>query len=153
MDISLFLYSLFQITVMAAAIAYLLQYVRKFFSERAMLVWLLIFSLNPIVLMYSHLMTKDTIFAVLFALFGIKYYEYIKNKEVLYSKKWAISFLAITILCSLFRNNFFYAAIISFVALLCVKKDKRLLKTVAIYLCIYFAYSSILIRKILRPDK
>ena len=130
---------------MAAAIAYLLQKVRKYFSEYAMLIWLTIFSLNPIILMYSHLVTKDTIFAVLFALFGIKYYEYIRDKEVLGNKKWLISFLAITILCSLFRNNFFYAAIISFVTLLCFRRDKKLFKPVIIYLCIYFAYSSILI--------
>lgn len=145
LDAGIFIYSLFQITVMAAAIAYLLQYVRKYFTDRGMLNWLILFAFNPIVLMYSELMTKDTIFAVLFALFGIKFYEYIKDNAVLHDKKWVISFLIITLLCSFFRNNFFYIAVLTFVALLIVKREKVLLKIVAVYLCIFFAYSSILI--------
>lgn len=145
LDVGIFLYSLFQITVMAFATAYLLKYIHKFFSDKGVLNWLLLFSLNPIVLMYTSLMTKDTLFAVFFALFGIKFYEYIKDSTVMKNKKWFFSFITITVLCSLFRNNFFYAALLTFVVLLITRKDKGLLKAVAIYLCVCFVYSSVLV--------
>lgn len=145
LDVGIFLYGLFQITVMALAVAYLLKYIHKYFSDRGVLNWLLLFSLNPIVLMYTSLMTKDTLFAVFFALFGIKFYEYIKDSTVMKNKKWCISFITFTVLCSLFRNNFFYAVLLTFVVLLITRKDKALLKAVAIYLCVYFAYSSVLV--------
>lgn len=145
LDLGIFFYSLFQIILMALGIAYLLKYVRKYFTDRWMLAWLLVFSLNPIVLMYSSLMTKDTLFAVLFALFGIKFFEYIKDENLLRDKKWVTSFLIVTVLCSIFRNNFFYAAFLTFVILLIVKKDKRLLSLFAIYFCIYGLYTYVLI--------
>lgn len=145
LDVGMFLYALLQITIMALAIARLLVYVHKYFSNRGILAWLFIFSLNPIVLMYTGLMVKDTLFAVLFMLFGIKFYEYIKENTVMQNKKWTASFLVITILCSFFRNNFFYAAFLTFLTLLIRKKDKTLFKTFAIYLCIYFMYTSVLI--------
>ena len=145
LDAGMFIYGLLQITMMALGIAYLLKYAHKFFTNRWMLAWLLIFSLNPIILMYSALMTKDTLFAVFFALFALKFYEYIQDNTITKNKAWAISFIAITLLCSLFRNNFFYAALLSFIILLIVKKDKRFFAIFAIYMCIYCAYTYVLV--------
>lgn len=141
-----FLYSLTQIVCMAAIIAYILNYIQKYITAKTLKFWTVIFAFNPIVLMYSILMTKDTIFACLFGLFAIKMYEYAKDNTVIKNKKWWVSFLSILLITSIFRNNFMYVAVITLLCLLVRHAHKKqIIALISVYLCVYFAYSAVLI--------
>lgn len=146
LDFGMFLHVWAQCLGMAALIAYILHYVQAHIPSKAVRFWSVVFALNPIVLMYSILITKDTIFACLFAIFAIRMYEYAKNHDVIKQKKWWFSFLAITLAASMFRNNFMYAAAISLIYIVIRHTNKKyMVGLLATYLCIFFAYSSILI--------
>lgn len=146
LDFGIFLHVWTQCLVMAALIAYILRYVQAYIPSKAMRFWSIVFAINPIVLMYSILITKDTIFACLFAIFAIRMYEYAKNHDVIKQKKWWFSFLLVLLAASIFRNNFMYAAVLSLLYI-CIRhaNKKYMIGLLVTYLCIFFSYSSVLI--------
>lgn len=145
LDFGIFLYSLIQITCVAAGIAYMLKKIRPVFGDVGMMLWLALFSLHPIILMYVILMTKDTIFAVLLLVFAIKLYEYIKDPNVIKNWRWILPFSATLILTSLFRNNFLYAAVIAFLIITIVRKDIRLAGICAGCLSVCIVFTGIIV--------
>jgi len=137
-------YSVIQMVLMSAALAYLMMYIlRKMCNTKTMLAVLIIYyMLNPIIAIFSFEMTKDSYFMMAYVLFSVGLYSYIEAPEEYRKHPLKCVSFAMTILFSmLFRHNAFYVMIVLMIMLLIFwgKKYGRLLLTVifAAAICVY----------------
>lgn len=147
MNLGIFLYSLFQITLVSLTFSYILYFLSK---EKVPLLFriisLLFFMVHPINVVYSFTLWKDILFSMSFALFVIFIYYLSNDKDYFKSKKNIILFSLLSLLVMYFRNNGVYVVIISFIILYIYlrKKNTKILQ-IFLGIILTFFISKILI--------
>ena len=146
LDAGIFLYILIQFLSIAFAVAYLLKVIRPYMGSRGTFVFLLIFALNPFFGIFSILMTKDIYFCVFFILYGIKYFELIKEPKKINDKRFFVSFLLISVLLPILRRNAFVSILItSLFMFIYIQRKRTVLLYTSLFIMLFFAYSNVLL--------
>ncbi len=146
--LGVFLYSLFQMTIMALIFSYSVKYI----EERTKKKWLrnislAFYAIFPFNQLFPLMTTKDTLFAGIVLIFIIKLNQILEKKP---SKLDYIFMILISVLMLTFRNNAVYAIIISvpFVILIMINNKKKLLNILVscvIIILIYQIFNNFLI--------
>lgn len=138
---ALVIYSLFQMTLLAVSLTYLL----NFFIKKKMNNWLILacalfFCLNPTIALFSFIPTKDVLFAICLVFFTTELCKFVSEKDR-YTKNifCNIRFIVAGVLCCLLRNNMIYALIPA--SLIIIIMFRRYRKNFLIWVsCIIFLY-------------
>ena len=141
--LGMLLFSLFQMTLMAAIFAYAVKFIEKETNKKYLRnISLIIYSLFPYNQLFPMMTTKDVVFAGFTLLFIINLYKmfYKKYKVLNY-----ISLIFITVMMLLFRNNAVYALIvlIPFAIIILIKNKKQLKNFLVIILISVIIYQLI----------
>lgn len=133
--IGMLLYSILQMTIMAAIFSYTI----KFIEEQTNKKWLrnislAFFATFPIIPLFSIMTTKDVLFAGFMLLFVINLYKIYEGKNKISDY---IFFIIMSTLMILFRNNAIYAilVLIPFIILI-LRKNKKTMKVMVILISI-----------------
>lgn len=139
-DTGMFLFSIFQMTIMAGIFSYSV----KFVEEKTNRKWLrniciLFYAIFPINQLFPIMTTKDVLFAGFTLLFIINLYKIYEGK---YNKINYIYMIITSALMTLFRNNAIYALIVSipFIVLILIKDKNKLKKMTIWIICILITY-------------
>ena len=141
-NLGVFLYSLFQISVVSFVFSFILYFMHKQkIPVIFRIVTLLFFAFHPINIFYSISLWKDILFSMCFAIFTILIYYLSTNKEYFSNKKNIILFMIISILLMYLRNNGMYIVIITFIVLSIIyrKNIKKYLPIFLSIIVIFFA--------------
>ena len=136
------LFTIFQMFVMAAIFAYTIVFLyKRKVPKFALILTLLFYALLPLHAVYSITMWKDIIFGGLLLLLTIeviKFVELSKQKEIKF--KELTSFMIVSLLCALFRNNAIYMFIILSIVTYVIFKTHRkvILKSFGLVIVSYF---------------
>lgn len=146
LDAGIFIFCLVQYIFVAFVVSLMFKFANPYLGNKWTLIFVVIFSLNPIFGTYAILMTKDTYFCILFILYIIKYFELLMSPSRIKDKKFFLQFLLLTIGVLLFRNNAIYSLIITWLILiLFLKQKKRLILYGILFFAFYLGYSNILL--------
>lgn len=134
----LLVYSLLQMVIMAGAFSYGYVFLRKRRVNRYLCYfYVLCVAFYPTHGMLAVSITKDSIYAVLVMLFTIWVYEAVtgfKRQEKNLSLKWIVSYLVITVLLLLFRNNSIYAWVLFLIFYaITMRKDSNYKKLMGVH--------------------
>ena len=135
-NLGLFIYSIIQIIVLASTLSYTIKFLKdNKIENNYLLLMLLVYSLVPVFPFYSMSAVKDVIFGSLIILYIIFLYRIIKSDDL--KIKDYLLLIILTILIILFRNNGIHVLVLSFPALLFMKKKfKYKFKLLCIFLII-----------------
>ena len=135
-NLGLFLYSIIQIIVLASTLSYTIKFLKdNKIKNNYLILMLLVYSLVPVFPFYSMSAVKDVIFGSLIILYIIFLYRIIKSDDL--KIKDYLLLILLTILIILFRNNGIHVLVLSFPALLFMKKKfKYKFKLLCIFLII-----------------
>ncbi len=148
-NISLAVYSVFQMLVTSAIYSFSIYYMlKRNIPKRVIILSVIYFALNPVMAMYSITVWKDILFSASILLYTIGIYELITNaKNALNSKKYII-FLAISIISTMiFKHNGFYIVVLSapIVIILLRKYWKKLTVIYVSIIIIYYIFNNVLL--------
>lgn len=110
----LIIYSIMQMLIISFVFARLIKLlIDKKVNNKLILLSILFLSVNPVISIFSMIMTKDALFGALFVLFIIEVVKLVKQPKQYIDKpiNW-ISYCLIGALTGLFRNNAIYAIIL-----------------------------------------
>ncbi len=139
-NIGVFLYSLFQISLVSLLFSYVLHLMSKHKVPIIIrIISLMFFAFHPINIFYSISLWKDIFFSLSFALFSIIIYYYSNNKDYFKSKKNIILFIIISLLVMYLRNNGVYVVIITLIILFIMNRSNYK-KLLPIFLSIIFVF-------------
>ena len=117
-NLGVFLYMLFQISLMPFVFSYVLKFMAKHkVSMVIRILSLLFFMLHPINVIYSICLWKDIFFSLSFVIFSILINNLTKDNDYFMNKKNIIIFIIISLLVMYLRNNGLYVVFITFVVL------------------------------------
>ncbi len=142
-EMGMFLYSVLQMAFMAFVFV---RIARKVAEESSALVSLLMvfgFALIPYHMLFSMSSTKDVIFAGLFALTALKFYDIVRFPEAFFHSKWQMAqYVILTFLMCAFRNNGIYAFCCTVpVFFICYRREwKRVLVLTLAVFCVWGIY-------------
>ena len=143
----LVLYSLIQMLFLSFVFAYLIKFLIDYkINNWIILLSILFFSINPVIAIFSMIMTKDIYFSGFFVLFIIQIIKMVTNpKEYFYSIKNIIIIITIVLLMCLFRNNAIYIFLLFAPILLIIYRKywKRIIIIVLIPIILYFTITSV----------
>lgn len=147
-NLGLFLYSIIQILVLSSTLSYTIKFLKdNKIKNNYLLLMLLVYSLVPVFPFYSMSAVKDVIFGSLIILYIIFLYRIIKSEDL--KIKDILLLIGLLILIILFRNNGIHVIVLSFPALLFLKKKiKFKCKLLAIFLIIIgfnYSYNNIIL--------
>lgn len=138
---ALVIYSLLQMTLLAVALTYLLNFlIKKKINNWIILICALFFCLNPTIALFSFIPTKDVFFAICLVFFTTELCRFVSEKDS-YTKNifCNIRFIVAAVLCCLLRNNMIYALIPA--TLITIIIFKRYWKNILLWLsCITVIY-------------
>lgn len=138
----MFLFSIFQMTFMAAVFSYAVGFIEKETNNKLLRnISIIFYALFPYNQLFSMITTKDVIFAGLFMLFNIKLYKML-SENTKYKKILLLIMIGVLMLLS--RNNVIYTLIVSLPFLLLVlRKDKfKIIKVLSTFLIIIVIYKT-----------
>lgn len=148
-NLGVFLYLLFQITLVSLVFSYILYFMAK---QKVPVIFrliaLLFFAFHPINIFYSISVWKDVFFSLCFAIFSILIYYYSNDEKYFDSKKNIIIFSIVSILLMYLRNNGIYVVIISLIILFILnrKNYKKLLPIFIGIIVVFFSSRMILFK-------
>lgn len=147
-NIGYFFYTLLQMLISAATIAYSISYMTK---KQAPL-WfrmgvLIYYSIVPAFVNWAILGTKDTLFSCMMLLYIIILLEMLENESVFHNYKRMILLFFILLACSLLRNNGIHIILLSFPLLTLIQKKylKHIILVVTGVYIIYFGFHHVLL--------
>ena len=121
-NLGLFLYSLIQVAILAATLAYTIKFLKeRGINEGYLMLMLGVYSFVPVFPLYGMSVVKDTIFGCLVILYGMKLYWLVKSETIL--RKEILTTVAIMIGMILLRNNGIHVILLSLPLLLLTKKE------------------------------
>ena len=146
---AILVYSVIQMIIFSFALTNLI----KLFIDKKVNNWIiffsiLFFSINPIIGIFSFIMTKDVLFTAFLILFITETVKMIDNPSLYLSKKLNIAlYVFYTIMTILFRNNAIYAMTIFIPILIYVLKDyyKQLIILFLIPLVLFMGFNKIVL--------
>lgn len=122
---ALVVYSILQMLIMAACLAYVLYFfANKKVHTIFLTIALVFFCLNPVIAIFSFIPTKDVLFSGALILFSVELLSLINMPKF----RWgcAIRFVLFGLLSCLLRNNMIYALVAAFVFTLIILKKCRI---------------------------
>ncbi len=145
---NLFFYSLFQSVLMALIFSKTIVYLnKKNFSKTLNLIFLLIYMFLPTHVIMAITTTKDVLFSGIFMLAIMKFIDIVESYGLsLKSKKNLIFIIIILFLLLIFRNNMYYALVVSipFMILIFRNSLKKIFIIFLASLTLFFSYNLIL---------
>lgn len=134
-NFGVFLYSLFQLTIMSMILGYLLLWLRNHNIKFIYIIFVYLFYIaNTLFANYAISLLKDPLFSCFILLLTLYLYDIVKNNGDLLKSNYGIAkFVIYVLLIAFFRNNGIYIIIGLFVVMLLVFK-KTLLKFHITYL-------------------
>ena len=141
-NLGLFIYSIFQTTILASTLSYTLCFMKKMnVNKNYILICLMIYALTPVFPFYAMSPVKDVIFSCLIIHYIIILWNYIKTNEISLLKT-----IPLLLLIMLFRNNGFHILILSLPFLFFTKKKMIKIGSLCIItLTFYFTYNSVIL--------
>lgn len=139
-QIGILLYSIIQMTLMAAIFSYSVHFIEKKTNKRWIRnISLIFYALFPLNQLFPLMTTKDTLFAGLVVMFIINIYKVIEEKNTIADY---IYIIMLSVLMLLFRKNAIYALIvlIPFVIMIFFKQKEILKKVLIVLLIIILSY-------------
>lgn len=142
----MFLFSLFQMTIMAFCFAYAVEFIKNKTIEKGKFIYILsliFYALFPYNQLMPIITTKDTLFAGIFIVFMIKLYNYLDYKK--FKFKEYIIMLLFGLLTLFLRNNITYAYALSipFIFIILFKNKKKMFEIVSMFLIILIIYKEV----------
>ena len=134
------IYSVSQMLFLSCAFAKLIKYmINRKVNNFIVVFAVLFFMFNPVISMFSVIMTKDVYFCGFLVLFIIELLKLSSNSEqYLNSYKSLIFFVSFAVFSSLFRNNFIYVIIVMIPTFLIV--FRKHLKKISIFLVLILGF-------------
>jgi len=119
------IYTLIQMAVCSAVFAYFVSFLQRENAKKKYLLGIILFlGLFPVFPMYAVCSAKDTLFTVFFLLVILLLWDYVKNSERFFDKKYLLFVLA-SVVMMLLRNNGMYAYLVSIPVIgLCLYANK-----------------------------
>ena len=127
-NFGLFLYSLFQLTIMSAILGYFLLWLRKHKVKYIFIIFTFLYYIsNTLFASYAITMWKDPLFGSFLLLLSLYLYDIVKNNgEELQNSVGITKFILLVLLIAFLRNNGIYIVIGLFVVLVFVFKKELL---------------------------
>lgn len=146
-NLGVFLYMLFQISLMSFVFSYVLKFMAKHkVPVLIRILSLLFFMFHPINIIYSICLWKDIFFSLSIIIFNILIYYLTKDNNYFMNKKNIIIFGIISLLVMYLRNNGLYVVFITFIVLYIKyrKSIKRILSVFVSIIMLYFISKTII---------
>lgn len=146
-NLGVFLYMLFQISLMSFVFSYVLKFMAKHkVPVLIRILSLLFFMFHPIIIIYSICLWKDIFFSLSIIIFTILIYYLTKDNNYFMNKKNIIIFGVISLLVMYLRNNGLYVVFITFIVLYIKyrKSIKRILSVFVSIIMLYFISKTII---------
>ncbi len=148
-NLGIFIYTLVQTLILASSLAYTIKYLKKInISYKIRLILLAIYSLVPMFPFYAVTDVKDTIYTALIIIYVIKLYDFITfYKENKVTVKQIVSWVILSILISLVRNNGIYVVLISLLFTIFYTKlnAKKMAIIFLVIILLYQSYNKIIL--------
>ena len=151
MNLGVFLYSLFQISLVSLVFSYILYFMAKYKVPIIFRVIALFFlAFHPINVIYSISLWKDIIFSLCFVFFTILVYYYSNEENYFDNKKNIIIFILVSIVLMYLRNNAVYVVILSLIIMFIInRKNYKKILPIFLGIIVLFFSSKIIIFKAL----
>lgn len=146
-NLGVFLYMLFQISLMSFVFSYVLKFMAKHkVPVLIRILSLLFFMFHPINIIYSICLWKDIFFSLSIIIFTVLIYYLTKDNNYFMNKKNIIIFGVISLLVMYLRNNGLYVVFITFIVLYIKyrKSIKRILSVFVSIIMLYFISKTII---------
>ena len=146
-NLGFFIYSFIQVVTLALCLSYTIKYMFKIgTSKRAIICFLMIYTLVPVFPLYAMSSVKDVFFTCFVILFNIILYDITKFNDKLNIYK-IIKFIIVMMLVILFRNNGIYVILISLIFVTILNKNRRKLSiALLVFMFLFnFTYNKILL--------
>ena len=146
-NLGVFLYMLFQISLMSFVFSYVLKFMAKHkVPVLIRILSLLFFMFHPINIIYSICLWKDIFFSLSIIIFTVLIYYLTKDNNYFMNKKNIIIFAIISLLVMYLRNNGLYVVFITFIVLYIKyrKSIKRILSVFVSIIMLYFISKTII---------
>ncbi len=128
---SLLLYSIIQMIFLSFCFSYMIKFLIEMKVKNYIIVLSLLFvSINPIVAIFSIIMTKDVIFSGFFLLLFIEMLKLFTDSSFLKKPMNWLKIIIMVLMSSLFRNNFIYC----FIAFFLITLFRRDLKAIILFI-------------------
>ncbi len=154
-NVGIVLYALTQMLICALTFAYVVKYLYnkgyKFFS----LVSFCFYAINPVIVIFSFLTTKDILCGTFFLLFIISLYKYLEDNSIFesviktprdYRKIGGVDYRCVIfgLLCCLLRNNMIYALLVSSIFYSLMYKRKKIYRLFIAIICSFFVVNNLI---------
>ena len=140
MNLGVFLYSLFQISLVSLLFSYILYFMAKHKVPIIFrIISLLFFAFHPINIFYSFSIWKDILFSLVFVIFTIIIYYLSKDKDYFMNKKNIALFIIISVLLMYLRNNAVYVVLITLLVLF-IKYRKTYKRIIPVFISVILTF-------------
>ena len=144
-NFGLFLYTLMQLIIIISINSYIINYlVKNKINILYVFISLLVLILFPTIGFYSVTAVKDVLYTEFLALFCLKIYDYLKNKDQYHFLNY-LSFFIISVLVILFRNNGIYLIIITLLFLLINNKKLPIITLIVSLMSFNLLFNNVLL--------
>ena len=129
-NVGLFLYSCCQVAILAATLAWTIEFLRREGAgDKYTFLMLAVYSFVPMFPLYGMSVVKDTIFGCLVILYTVELYKMVKETKIEKRAGWRM--VGVMILMMLFRHNGIHVILLSLPWLLIGKRGRRYRLSVA----------------------
>lgn len=113
-NLGIFAYMLFQMLVITAIFAYVLEFMeKKGVGRKSRIIWMIYYGVFPMIVMFTLCSSKDGLFSALLLLLTVFLIRMVTEREAfLQDKKNVAAFILTAVLMPCFRHNGFYAYLV-----------------------------------------
>lgn len=139
-NVGIVVYALAQMTLCALAFSYIVNYFYKKGYKILSVISFLFYAINPVIVLFSFLTTKDILCGASFLVFILYLHMYIKEKE----NRIIIPIILFGVICCLLRNNMIHAVLVSSIIYSLLYKREKIFRLFIAIICCFFIVNNVI---------